>query len=63
MAYAISNTISKAPLPGGVEISDQEYSELLDGMLQGLQVVVEDGAASLQAPPKPEPIEDDEPEA
>lgn len=63
MPYAINNTISKAPLSGGVEISDQEYSYLLDGMLQGLLVVVENGAASLQAPPKPEPIENDEPEA
>lgn len=58
MPYAIDNTISKAPLAGGVQITDERYAELLNGMCSGLLVRIENGEAILQAPPEPEPIED-----
>lgn len=51
MPYAINDMISKSPLPGGVQITDERYAELLGGMCSGLLVKIENGAAVLAQKP------------
>uniref|UniRef100_UPI00333EE48B hypothetical protein n=1 Tax=Castellaniella defragrans TaxID=75697 RepID=UPI00333EE48B len=53
MPYAANGQISTDPIPGGVEISAEQYAEALAGMLAGKQVSIDDGFA-LVDPPEPE---------
>ena len=40
MPYALNDAISKSPLEGGVEISNQQYAEALEAKLIGREAVV-----------------------
>ena len=53
--YAAAGTISRDPLLGGIEITENEYQAALAGMLAGLVVTVENGAMIVRDPPEPEP--------
>ncbi|MDP2446579.1 hypothetical protein [Pseudomonas sp.] len=54
MPYAAEERISRAPIEGGIEITEQQYSEALAGMLEGLVVSIE-GGFSVGPAPDPEP--------
>lgn len=43
MPYVTDNKISKSPIEGGVEISDEKYSELLNAMASGHKIKVKEG--------------------
>lgn len=58
MPYAANGVISQDEIEGGVDISDAEYMELLDGMMTGQVVTIEGGEVVLVDPPPPQ-----EPEA
>lgn len=44
MPYAANGQIGRDPLPGGVEISEEQYRQAIDGMLDGQHVQIVDGA-------------------
>lgn len=44
MPYAIDGKISKAPIEGGIEISDAQYSEAREAMLAGKEIAIVDSA-------------------
>jgi hypothetical protein len=54
MPYAAEGRISRAPIEGGIEITEPQYSEALAGMLEGLVVSIE-GGFSVAPAPEPEP--------
>lgn len=60
MPYAANNQISQVPIPGGIEITELQYAEALEGMLEG-KVVSIDGGFSVAFPPEPEPEPEPEP--
>lgn len=63
MPYAANGVISQDEIEGGVEISEAEYLGLLDGMMTGQIVTVEDGEVVLvDPPPPPEPEAQPEPD-
>lgn len=59
MPFAADGQISQAPIDGGIEITEEQYREALDGMLSGLIVAVIDGELYVGPPfpvdPEPEP--------
>lgn len=61
MPYAINSQISQDPLPGGIEITEQQYETALAGMLEG-KVVSVDGGFSVAFAPEPKPQPEPEPE-
>lgn len=60
MPYAADNQISQSPIPGGIEITQEQYAEALAGMLEGKVVSIDDGF-SVAFPPEPEPEPEPEP--
>lgn len=65
MPYAADGQISQEPLPGGIEISSQQYAQALEGMLAGDQVRIVNAKMVVAAPepdPQPEPMPDVEPD-
>jgi len=50
MPYAGNGQISQEPIAGGVEISDAQYMEALEGMLAGLVVSIDNGFRVCPAP-------------
>jgi len=61
MPYAAEGQISTSPIPGGVKITDQQYQQALDGILQGQVVSVDGGFTVADPPPPPEPEPEPEP--
>lgn len=59
--YAAAGQISRAPIAGGIEITEAEYRAALGGMLSGQIVTIEGGALIVQDPPKPAPAPVQEP--
>lgn len=59
MPYATNGQISIAPIKGGIEITQQQYKDALTAMLNGKEVVVENGQMVLRDPP---PKEEPQPE-
>lgn len=64
MPYALEETISKAPIEGGIEISSEQYAQAFVAKMSGKVVKVVDGLLDLdwQAPepdpaPEPEPVD------
>lgn len=55
MAWGISGQISREPIEGGIEISDEQYADALAGMLDGKVIAVVDGVLSIEEPALPEP--------
>ena len=59
MPFAANGQISKAPIPGGIEITQQQYSAALAGMLAGKVINIVAGFAIIDPPtpenPAPEP--------
>lgn len=56
MPYATNGKISTSPIDGGIEITDAQYCEALEGIAAGKQVSIDVGFA-LVDPPKPaEPV-------
>lgn len=43
MPYATNGRISREPIDGGIEISEQQYRDALDGSLAGKQVTINGG--------------------
>lgn len=61
MPYAADGVISQDPMPGGIEITDNQYTEALTGMLAGLIVTIGDGFKVMpEATPQPRPPTEDE---
>lgn len=54
MPYAHNNQISQEPIPGGIEITEAQYKDAIEGMTQG-KVVSIDGGFSVSLPVKEEP--------
>lgn len=54
MPYAADDKISHDPIPGGIEITDDQYAAALAGMLEGRLVSIE-GGFRIALPPKPDP--------
>ena len=52
MPFAHNGQISRDPIEGGIEISDEQYKFALDGMLEGKVVSIE-GGFSVNEPPPP----------
>jgi hypothetical protein len=62
MPYANNGTISQSPLADGIEITEQQYAEGLNGMLDGKLVTIEGGFAVVDPPePEPEPVPEPDP--
>jgi len=59
MPYAADDQISTDPIEGGIEITQQQYQDALAAMLNGKEVVVENGQMVLRDPP---PQEETQPE-
>ena len=53
--YAADNQITKSPIQGGIEITEQQYHDALEGMLAGERVRVVNGTMIVEAVPEPEP--------
>lgn len=63
MAYAAEGKISQDPIEGGIEITEEQYAQALDGMCEGLVVTVKYGFKIVPAPePVVEPVPDPTPE-
>ncbi|WP_417585154.1 phage tail assembly chaperone [Pelagibacterium sp.] len=60
MPYAANGQISQSPIEGGVEISEAQYRDALEGMLQGKFVSISDGF-TVELPPEPDPAQEPEP--
>lgn len=43
MPYAAEDKISEAMIEGGIEITEQEYQEALQAMLEGKKIAIRDG--------------------
>lgn len=57
MPFAAYNQISQDPLEGGIEITEEQYREALEGMLAGLVVTIDGGFQVAPPPPvEPEPV-------
>ncbi|MEE1882858.1 tail fiber assembly protein [Pseudomonas soli] len=54
MPYAVTGSVSSDPIEGGTEISFEQYEAAIQGMCDGLVVLVEDGQFSLAAPTEPD---------
>lgn len=54
MPYANNGIISQDPIEGGITITEAQYKEALNGMLNGLEVTVADGVMIVAAKPAPE---------
>lgn len=55
MPYAADGQLSRDPIPGGIEITEQQYQQGLAGMLAGEHVQIIDGEFIVGALPEPEP--------
>ena len=53
--FAGEGRIATSPFDGGIEISPEQYSTALQGVLEGKRVSVEGGVFSVDFPPEPEP--------
>jgi hypothetical protein len=53
MPYAHNGQISRDPIKGGIEITDDQYKAALEGMLEGKGVSIE-GGFSVKLPPPPD---------
>jgi len=62
MPYATNDQISQAPIDGGIEITDDQYTAALQAVLAGKRVVIENGQMVLKAPEPPEPEPEPEPD-
>ena len=58
MPYAAEGQISRKPVPGGIEITEQQYSAALAGMLAGDHVQLRGGELYIGPLPEPEPEPD-----
>lgn len=61
MPFAANGQISRAPIPDGIQITEEQYAAALEGMLAG-HVVSIDGGFSVGPEPEPEPEPTPEPE-
>lgn len=52
MPYAYTNVVSQYPILGGIEITDEQFSQAVDAVTEGRTIVVVDGQLEL---PWPEP--------
>lgn len=59
--YAAEGQISQSPIEGGIEITQAQYAEALDGMIAGQIVTIYGGFAVIDKP-EPEPVPEPEPE-
>ena len=48
--YAANEHVSTDPIDGGIEITEAQYQEALNGMTNGLILVIIDGVPVLQEP-------------
>lgn len=53
MPYAAHDTISTDPLENGIYITEIQYAEALNGMLDGKLIRIVNGELSIQDPPPP----------
>lgn len=58
MPYAHNGQISQDPIEGGIEITEAQYQEALQGMLKGLDVTIDGG---FKVAPKSEPETPEQP--
>ena len=61
MPYAANGKVSTSPIAGGIEISEQQYRDAIEGMLRGEMVSIENGF-SVAPVPEPEIPEQPQPE-
>lgn len=63
MPYAANSRIGQDPIPGGIEITDEQYQQALAGQLEGLHVQIINGGFFVGALPEPEsePLSEPEP--
>ncbi|AVO56157.1 hypothetical protein [Ectopseudomonas mendocina] len=61
MPYAADGWIGQDPIPGGIEISEQQYQEGLAGMRDGLHVQIINGEFFVGPLPVPEPEQPPDP--
>lgn len=59
--FASDGMVATSPLEGGIEISEQEYHDAIEGMLAGKEVRIEEGALVVDFPSEPEPEPEPEP--
>lgn len=61
MPYASENAVSRDELPGGVEITEEQYQQAIAALVAGKHVTIEGGFAIVDPPvapdPEPEPVE------
>ncbi|WFS20636.1 hypothetical protein P9K38_09970 [Pseudomonas sp. 905_Psudmo1] len=61
MPYAADGRIGRDPIEGGIEITEQQYRQGLDGVLSGEHVQIINGEFFVGALPEPEPEPEPEP--
>ena len=60
MPYAATGIVQQDPIEGGIEITDEQYFEAIEGMCAGLMVSIEGGFKVIEVPP-PAPVIPPEP--
>lgn len=55
MPYAANGVVQQDPIREGVEITDEQYNEAIEGMCAGLMVTI-DGGFKIVPVPDPEPV-------
>lgn len=61
MPYAADGRIGYDPIPGGIEITEAQYQQALDGVTEGLHVQIINGELFVGPLPEPEPEPEPEP--
>ncbi|SDT41715.1 virus tail fibre assembly protein, lambda gpK [Pseudomonas cedrina] len=60
MPYAAAGIVQQDPIEGGIEITEEQYFEAIEGMCAGLMVSIEGGFKVIEVPP-PAPVIPPEP--
>lgn len=53
--YAAENQIARSPIDGGIEITEQQYRDALEGVMAGKVVQIVEGSMVVDFPPEPDP--------
>lgn len=61
MPYAATGQLSTDPFPGAIEITQEQYVEAVNAMVNGMAVTVVDGVLHIGPPAQPEPEPEPDP--
>lgn len=58
MPYASENIVSTDPIEGGIEITEEQYSQALEAMCSGMVVTIVEGFAIIDPPIQQEELDE-----